>query len=552
MTDIEIDAGTLIASEETRTATGLLVPFNEVGRTNLGRLTILPDSFEIPADLTGVVANVGHDREQPVGALIAAAPTPAGIVGTVSFARTPQGDEALAKVIDKSRRHLSVEVTAMRIKNGIATAGRLFGIALTDKPAFQSAALMAEEAPDIEDEQPAAEPTETVEKTTEERTDENGVTQKYTTTRTTRVEGEKTTITEVTVIEEPEAPATDQQEESVGNATVPGPLQATAPGTSTKGDEPKGMSLNALFASLAEAHRTQDKTLLAQIAEEGEKAATLYAALSDIKATGTGGIVPTISQPQWLGELWSGRDYQRRYIPLFNHADLTSFSVEGFRWKTPPVVGPWTGNKTAVPSAGIEFEPYTNDALGLAGAHDIDRRLRDFTVPGFWESYFKKMTDSYSEQSDVGSLATVLAEATAVERGTVPAGVDAGMVSIVDGALAVLDYGLPTFAIVAKDIWRSILLTPKDKILEYLSQSLSLEEGQVANFKIVPSRGTDIPAGKALVGIGSAVTVRELPGSPVRVEGLDMVKGGIDPGLFGYYLADVEEAGAVALVSPAA
>lgn len=560
MTELTLDAGTLLFSDDDKlAATYLLVPFGERCRSNLGEFEVGTGAFSIPSDLTGMAVNLDHARENVVAGFSAATEQAEGIVTTVNFAKTDAGRAAYADAKDPKgkRRFISAEVKEVSVVDGKAVSGVLFGAGLVEKPAFPGAVLLAaateEETVEVAGEELPATSETTASYST---TDSEGNEYTDTTTTTEQVEdlGEgkkkitRTTVT-VTEVNEPEAPA--EQESDVTAATVPPTLQAqaTPPKPAAK---PVGLAKNQLFAALAEAHRTNDRQLLASLVEEGENASVLYAALSDIKATGTGGLANAMVQPQWIGELWAGRRFQRRYIPLFNHGDLTGFSVDGFKWTTKPTVGPWTGNKTAVPSTAAETEPYSVDAKGLAGANDIDRRFRDFSVPEFWESYFNHMTDSYDEQADEGSLADVLAASTAVVRGTVPAGADAGMVSIIDGALAVLDYGLPTFAVVAKDVWRSILLTPKDKTLEYLSQSLNLEEGQLEGFKIVPARSGDLAAGKVLVGIGSAAEVYELPGAPIRVEGLDMVKGGIDPGLFGYYTTVIHEEGALALVSPPA
>src|SRR5215210_505674 len=143
MTEITIDAGTLTANEETRTATGLLLPYGEEGRTNLGRVKVKAGSIEIPADMTGLAVNIDHDREQPVAGFLAAAHTPQGAVSTVMFARTPEGDQALADALSGKRKHLSIEAKGIKIRDGEIVSGRLFAAALVEKPAFPSATLMA-------------------------------------------------------------------------------------------------------------------------------------------------------------------------------------------------------------------------------------------------------------------------------------------------------------------------------------------------------------------------------------------------------------------------
>jgi hypothetical protein len=123
-------------------------------------------------------------------------------------------------------------------------------------------------------------------------------------------------------------------------------------------------------------------------------------------------------------------------------------------------------------------------------------------------------------------------------------------VSIVDGAIAVLPTGVPSFAVVAPDVFRSLLLTKTDDKLAYLNTSIGLEAGTIDSFKVVPHPG--IAAGKALVGVSAAATQYELPGSPIRTEALDQIKGGIDEALFGYAATGINRPAGLALVTPAA
>jgi hypothetical protein len=139
----------------------------------------------------------------------------------------------------------------------------------------------------------------------------------------------------------------------------------------------------------------------------------------------------------------------------------------------------------------VETEPYDVEAQPFAGAHDVDRRYRDFSVPEFWDGYFTAMTESYAKQSDLYVADTLFAPAnastTAVVGGAVPANVSAVLARIVDGALAILDEDLPSFALVDKASYRELLLTRDQDQLAFLNASLGLEEGTIESFRVVPS-----------------------------------------------------------------
>lgn len=294
----------------------------------------------------------------------------------------------------------------------------------------------------------------------------------------------------------------------------------------------------------------------------------LKAALTDIVP----GNILGIEQPQYIGEVWSGQPYTRRFIPLFAQAALTSFNIKGWQFKEgkTPEVDLYTGNKADIPSNAVETEEVSGDLQRFAGGHDIDRKFRDFSSSEFWEAYFRKMAESYAKKSDRYVRDVAKAIPTAGNGGRVhlasadmPEGVPTALALIVKGALKMLNSDLevmPTFAMVTGDLWEEIFYTKQEDVLAYLKSSLSLKDGQVEDFQIVPvpvgsltvGSGGSAWTGKVLVGHKEAVKVYELPGSPIRVEAEAISKGGIDEALFGYVGTMTENAkGLVSYDAPA-
>lgn len=562
MTDLVLDGGTLLASlDDDRSVEGLLVPYGEEGRSNLGRFSVGTGAFSIPADVPNTVGvNVDHLREQVVGRASVLRETAQGIRGRFTFASTPEGDAALEDFRAGRRRHLSAEVADVVIRGGRAVGGRIFGAALVASPAFPSATLLAaaadtadpqlvvdEQLPDGEVAVPAEATGDVTETTKTERLPDGRL---------------KVTRTTVTVTTTPDAPADGTQEgQTMTEPTVPTALLERFTQNTTRSGTPRTPATSrTLLASLVEAGRTGDDTMLAQLHDEltpeviaqalaqatKTRDSTLLAALTDVKISGAGDSLP----PMWLGKLWQSKAYVRRVVPLFEHANLSSLKLQGWRWVTKPAMAAWGGDKTNVPSGPVATEtaPETT-AKRWAGAHDVGREFRDFDVPEFWSGYFDAMTESYARLTDADTFDTVLAAAPAVTAGAVPTGIATAAAQIVDGALAILEDASPSFALVSPALWRELVLTPKDKVLEFLNASLGLEEGSLAGFRILPHSG--VPTGRTLVGARNAVTVHELSETPLRTEGLDMVRGGIDPGLFGYSANVVHSATALALVGPA-
>lgn len=546
MTDVTIEAGTLTASREDRVVSGLLLPYGEQGRTNLGRFVVPRGAFQLPPDPQVLNANLDHKRDAPIARTLTMNDTDRGLFASWRVADGPEGDQLLEDIQAGRRRAVSVEATNVVIRAGRAVAGRIFGAAFCKAGAFPSATLMAADAGELPDDFPDyLLPTESSTESTEEIV-VNGVTYVVKTTATHQTEvdpkaGEAEDDTE----DDP----TPQEDPSMSELTASAPADLTRP-TRRRQSTPDGMTVRDVARLFATAAATRDPDALRAIDRLAGPAGQLFAALSDVKFDGTGGLSQTITTPQWIGELWSGKAFQRKIVPLFPHADLTSLVIKGWKWGTKPEMAPWTGNKTNVPSNSPTVQSEDVTANRLAGGHDIAREYRDFNVEGFWEGYFRAMTESYARLSDAGVLSDITAAATPVTRGTVPTGVDPGLVSIVDGALSFIDTATPSFAVVAKDVWRSILLTPKDKTLEYLTSAMGLEDGDLGGFRLLPSG--DLDDGEVLVGAREAATVYELPGVPIRAEALDLVKGGIDEAMFGYYGTVIHDDTALALVTPPA
>jgi hypothetical protein len=587
---LTLAGGTLLATQDDRTFQSRLVPFGEVATSNLGRFEVGPGVLQLPADPTRtMVWNDGHDRERPVGVTTLLAERADGIWASVRIADGPEGDAMVGDIRAGRRNRVSVEAADMVIDAGRAIAGRVFGAAIVSEGrqgAFPSATLLAmapdtllaDDAADIADPtdptqahyttmniDPVTGETFETETTVEETTETDPETGAQVVTRTTT---DTTTITPGTPAESD--PNVTAQPAATAPAAAP-LLAQRRPGTVVPAGilagrrtsertpaAPRTVDRRTLYAMLAAAAprgrgQAWNADIVAKLLEP-RVVGSLYAELSDVTFDAAGSPNDMIV-PQWIGELWSGRAFQRRWAPLFNQGTLTSDSVKGWRWVSKPEVDLYEGNKTDVPSNEFETESYDEPAQPIAGAHDVDRRYRDFNVTDFWDGYFTAMTESYARKSDayVATRLFAAGNTTSVAGGVVPTGVSPVMAKIVDGALAVLDEDLPSFAVVTRADFRDLALTREQDNLAFLNTSLGLEEGAIESFRIVPAAAgtTALETGnKTLVGCRSAATVHELAGSPIRVEGLDMSKGGIDPGLFGYIALATHNPAALAVVSP--
>lgn len=523
-------AGTLLAADPgSRSLPYRLLPYGEPGRTNLGVLTASRGTVRLPDNPADIVLNLEHDRTRPVAICSALDDRDDALYATFEALPTTAGDDLLVEARAGVRPGISVELDQPVIR-----AGRLLSSALGEAGAVRDSAFPNAQlvAADTGDDTPADDTGDTTD--ADDNPTDQGEDDDDTADDTADDTGDST-----------DTDSTDDSGADMTTTTTTSPAAAgTATVTASRAAAPAG--LPARNRRTDPSFRDVVRFLAAR--SRGHLDGRLYAALSDITPAATS--VNDITQvPQWLGELWDGREYRQRFLPLLSHQDLTEMEIKGWKWTVKPEVGDWAGNKADVPSNVPTTEPYVLTPHRIAGAHDIDRIFRDFGVESFWTSYWQAMTESYSRQADAAARDFLLDNAPYVAPGTVPAGVSKAAAYIVDGAIAIIDVAVPTFAVVSKDLYRDLLLTRADDLLAYLNMALGLEEGSISSFSVVPGDAT-VPADTVVVGAREAGTIYELPGaSPVRVEALNIAQGGVDVGLFGYMAEGLNDDGGLALVS---
>lgn len=561
MDAVTIDAGTLAFSEEDMTATGLLIPFGVKCRSNLGEFTVDAGVFSLPADTTGASLNIEHKREDVAGGITRTWEQPGqGVMGTFKFAETDEGRTAFADAKSGKRKNLSAEVAKVTIRGGKATGGRLFAASLVEKPAFAGATLLAAE--DTEPEA-AAVPSEfdSPERASSstyvsEFTDENG-------TKWRRVEENKTTttVTKVTDEADAEAPAEEtpnETEESTmtASAVVEAPAGATVPATllgSAPPDAPGEVDLGSLFAALAEVKNGVGDT---------SDAMTLLAALTDIKYNITGGLTTAaggVLQPAWVGKLWQGKRYQRKYIDLVTHlfGGIQLGGRGGFTVSAgSELVGEWAGNKTEIPSGGGTTDTRKSTLKKYGWGADIAREWFDLEGGAeVLEAFLQLVVDSYARVTDRRALTDIITAAstttTANDRivapGTYPsvAGHDypVAMGMLIDAIEAITDADdEPSFALVNPVAWKQLLFTPKDLVPEYVSFAVQAGTGEGrADGKVIVKKapqsyfaGTVAANPQIAAGAKGAIEFREQGQTPIQIDALDLAKGGIDKATIGY------------------
>jgi len=526
---------------DARTVSGTLIPYGELSRLNMSGdepIYFERGVVEVPRDVSALNANQHHDRYMPSARFTAVEDTAAGMVAHFQIAKSEEGDDLLAAIKSGRLNKLSAEVRGLVRDGARAVRARLTGAAFCDEAAFASAGLFA-----LAEDFPAHPSTP----------EADGIPQPV-------VGGEPDESgTDDPTDPEEDTPSTDPSDEGDTMADAVIPEGVTAP-TPTREEQP--LTAGSLFSTLARTqHMSRDAALDALQPYQASQG-SLFAPLADITHgnrpaetngeddLGTVGIGGTIGRAQWLGQIKGGRDYERKVVPLIQHADLTALTITGWKWGDKPIVDDWGGNKSDIPSDEVTVTPVSVTASRLAGGNDVDRALADFGNEEWWASYFAFRREAYLRKSDDKAYTLLSNGATTVTPGTVPSGTDAGVAALVDGAIAVVTAGYtPTFALVSTAIFRTLLLTKKDNVLEYLAANVGLESGSLAGFKIVPH--ASLAAKRVIVGDRAAATFYELPGSPIRVNAIDVVKGGLDDAVYGYWAGLVNDAAGLASVTHA-
>ncbi|MDJ1115390.1 hypothetical protein [Microbacterium dauci] len=547
MEPVIIDAGTLEFSEDDLTATGLLIPYGVPARSNLGTFTFAPGDITLDEDLTGMSLNIEHKREHVVGAFSKVWEQPEGVMATFSYRRNAAGRRAFEEGKTGDRKHLSAEVAEVRIRDGKALPGSvLFAAAQVKRPAFEGATLLA------------AEDTEAVELDTTLAPDEEG----HLTVLSSALPADITVNTpdgETATYTPEAAPAEDNPE---GGSTVT--ATATEPGTQTPAttvpttllagqqSAAEEASLGTIFASMA-----QVKTGMS-----APDAETLLAALSDIKYNATGGLTTAASgvlQPAWVGKLWQGKRYQRKYLDLFTHTygGIQLGGRKGFTLaQGTALVQKWNGNKSDIPSGTATTGTKSSSIQPYGYGADVAREWYDLEGGAdVLQAFFEGVVDSYAKVTDEDGLKAVFEAASrtsaALDRlvapGTFPdvAGHDypTAMGMVIQAIEAISDADDDAASVVVNPTaWNQLLYTPKELIPEYVSFGVTAGSGQgAADGKVVIKKaaqsffpGTVPTEPQVLAGAKNAIEFREQGSTPIQIDALDIAKGGIDKAVIGY------------------
>ena len=216
----------------------------------------------------------------------------------------------------------------------------------------------------------------------------------------------------------------------------------------------------------------------------------------------------------------------------------------GWEFTQGPEVGDWSGDKAEIPTNEVTTREITGTAARIAGGWDIDRKFRDFGDSAFWSAFYAAQTESYARRTDAKAAAAIVAAAQDV-TGTAPVTGytrPTGFGTVVDQAdvLKAVAFGTayleetplieqgPDFVLMNTADYMSLMDVAQLDLPAFLKL-----------FGVMPDsfrRTNAVPAGAVILGVKRALEWYELPGAaPIRVEALDVARGGIDSAVYGYW-----------------
>ncbi len=494
------------ANRQARSITGVAATFGKHANASTGPVRFEAGSLDLPADLSRVKLLVDHDPAQPVGYAVDADVDDNALRMRFHLPIGEPGDRALADAASKLRDGLSVGVDVedydLDDDTVIVHRGAVREVSLVAVPAIDDARLTDVAAT------------------------------RRTTRRTTRAQ-EAASMDEDKVDEIEDR--LDDVEEQVDDVEehvdeVEDEVERVEDKVSASRRRRQARPVTAPGRARASSMRDVSAKL-AGLIRRGGSAQQVRAALTDIVPASDAG--DGFLRPQWLGELWQARRVDRPLIDAITTKPLPigGLKVYGFQFDDLPTVGPYAGDKTEIPSSTITTRPLEADVERTAGGWDIDRVFLDRGEPSIVEAIWTYALEDYLRKTEASALTTFLAAATAADgAASLPAAlVNLGQTSSAQGSQV-------DFVGLAPDVWAQLATLTVDDLPWWMATGSGLNIGTATgqaggiSFFVNPL----LPAGTVIAGDKRAATWFE-DNPPVRVNAVDLPRGGVDLGLFGYH-----------------
>ena len=495
MTTIQAAAPARVTADTSeRTITGVATLYGVAADASTGRVLFEEDSLILPDDLGRVKLCLDHDHHQAIGYATEAKTDGNQLIMSFYIPEFPAGDAALAQAAAGLRDGLSIGAypepggaTYINGENAYhVTKARVQEVSLVAIPAFADA-------------------------------------------RVTNVNAEAPT--------QEGALMTDPTPETAEDAQAPKPTQASA----LEPQAPRVLAGAPRLATVSAAARR-----VVELAAQGAPLGAIRAALNDVTPAADKGEA-FVGRPDWLGELWTARRTDRPLIDSITKKNLPrATKVKGWRWKKRPEVADYTGNKTEISSNEIETEPVEAAVKRIAAGWDTDRIFVDLGDGDMIESLWEGAREDYAIKTEA-AVTTGLKTAATKLTGA-PTELDKALVVL--GSKAAAIGSRLNFVAFGADVWSKFTALTRDQVPWWITNgdrlNLSTATGEVNGLRLFVD--PTLAAGDILAGDTRAATFYEEP-TPIRVNAIDLPKGGVDLGLFGYHALLVNDPNALFIIT---
>lgn len=487
---------------------GVICNYGVVGMPSTGPTIFAAGSLKFPEELRRVKFLAMHDQDRPLGFQSALGTESNGDpTGEFTIAEGPAGDEALAMLADGRRDGLSVGATIDAYEWNdqdqlVVTAATVREVSLVTIPAYSNS--LATASAELKG------------------TDMSGknvtfvgaqLTASAATVEPTSAPAATAAAAQPTPPAQPAAPVAPVAAQAAPVAPQAAPVAPTEAKAS-------GVSLNLLTANIA-GHFAN-----------GGTGATLTAALTDVLVTDDdpkGAII----QPQWIGELWNARRVERPTIDSLSKKPLTGLKAKGYRRERvndTPLMNKYAGNKTDTPASGkVKTVVVEESAERFFGGWDVDRAIFDFGDEELVRINLEAANDDYLEQTEADAVAKLLANATVI-----PAQADI-LAILRELGIAASSVGSNLSKIqMGGDLWAQFATLTTAEVPWWLQRQGELNLGTTSGNAGSLSFGfnPNLAAGEIEAHDSRAATHFET--ARLRVQAIDIARGGVDLGLYGY------------------
>ena len=263
----------------------------------------------------------------------------------------------------------------------------------------------------------------------------------------------------------------------------------------------------------------------------------LTAAWTDVKTTDVVGLV----HPQWLTEVYGIIEFGAPVSAAFLQGTITSSPINYPYMTTPPVVGPQTVEKTEIASGPVVIGTKSIPVTTIAGGNDVSRQTIDWSTPDFVTAYFRAATEQWARFTDNAFTSHLVSAA-----GHTIDAASASLIDVIGAAVGVAaSAGVPGVInfVCSGDIYGALWTT----LATSMGSLFNAVNGAFPTPRVILSPLA--AAGTLIIAPSNAAITFTSPGAPVRLQALDVPRGGVDLGVWGYFAHEVLHPAAVTKVT---